>query len=593
MSLSVKNMLGGGNGSLKNIWGKYEQTITPAPIFNVVRNPNNSYGMMLSNVEGSAYDVTALPLSFFDGFFFENSSTVTLYFTYSNDKLYYGSKEGSKDFYVNVDTVSGNTRIWNPNLNSITITTSAVEFRSNEPDTVDNTFIEYVSDNNPSKYPNYAIHTDGYWYQRVDDVKVSNGKERKAYALNNTISPYNFVRMDGKFDGHGDIIEPWEEVIENYYTAQGVSGVSLGGDKVLFQHTRMNGSNYTPYITVANITDSSVEILSDTVLDTAQASTGTSHTIPIDESRFLCGYYRNSGSCRYRIVTVDKTNNTVTVSESSVIANGVNGYRTLARVSESTFIVMIANTYDFSYYVITLDGDTLTISNQLMLMSISSPTYPYLISDGDNLMLLYSVTNNYYTFALPLAYSNGKVTLKTSSITVTGSSSAYGLSACLCGKNIFITGRTSGSRTNVSGTLISFDGAVLIPMTTMSGTTSGGETKMYAISPNTIIMFYMYGNYNFYSYSIVEISNTITVSNRVNMSAEGTSDRYNFANLTVCDIIEGDGFFAVPSTTNASYYYLKLTRFNVNKGLVLADGNSDGLLVTKATTTEKGTYWSY
>ena len=59
---------------------------------------------------------------------------------------------------------------------------------------------EYIADNNPDKYPDGAVHTDGYYYEKVVEVKISTGSITNSNSsLENLVIKHGLGKTPTKF----------------------------------------------------------------------------------------------------------------------------------------------------------------------------------------------------------------------------------------------------------------------------------------------------------------------------------------------------------------------------------------------------------
>ena len=415
-------------------------------------------------------------------------------------------------------------------------------------------------------------------------VVVSNGNKGEEYALNSDINPYNFIKMGGTFNGRGNTID----VFDTSYTAQGISGISLGGDKILFIHYRASSNYYVPFVTIANITDTSISILCDIALDGTSSTIAVSYCEKLDAQRVLCCYKMGS-SMRARVVVLNENMDSVSVSSSYGDAGSGNG-KGIARVSEDTFVSVFNDSY-FYYKTFSVNSDnTITSDSSSYFFMQKYLQLGRILPNGSEPFLVYYSTSSYAIFYCRLKFNDRKLSINGSSIQI--SNEAYSGDACMLGDNIFVAySNSAGEGAAIYGMVISKEGAVLTPAISLTSIYAS-NVILYPYSNNGILAFYGYANHKLARYSPITIDNSFNIS--TGNYVEISSNNYSGANLSSSDIIYGDGFVVFPTTNNASYYYLKLTRFNCVKGLELAtNGESIGLLTTKATRTQKGEYWYY
>ena len=415
-------------------------------------------------------------------------------------------------------------------------------------------------------------------------VVVSNGKKGEAYALNSDINPYNFIKMGGIFNGKGNTID----VFDTVFSSHGVSGISLGGDKILFIHYSSSGNYYIPFVTIANITDTSISVLCDIALDGTSSVTAVSYCEKLDDQRVLCCYKMGS-SMRARVVVLNENMDSVSVSSSYGDAGSGNG-KGIARVSEDTFVSVFNDSY-FHKKTFSVNSDnTITSDNSSSLFMQKYLQVGRILANGSEPYLVYYSTSSYAIFYCRLEFNARNLSIKGSSIQI--STEAYSAEACRLGDNLFVAySGSSGVGGQFYGMVISNEGAVLSNAIRLTSIYASSAI-LYPYSNNNILAFYGYGDYQIARYSPISINSSFNIS--TGDYVEISPSNYSGANLPSSDIIYGDGFVVFPTTNNASYYYLKLTRFNCVKGLELAtNGDSIGLLTTKATTTQKGEYWYY
>ena len=151
MSLSVLNMLGGGGGNAPYAWAKYEAEYCSFESIN--RTESGKATITSTNLDLD--NMTESDFRWFKGKLISNSDSTTYdaYFSYDNDvlKLNYANSSPTATYDSTTHTLSFSTNL------SYVFDFVGFEF-------VKKTFIEYVTDKSPTKYPNGEIHTDGYFY---------------------------------------------------------------------------------------------------------------------------------------------------------------------------------------------------------------------------------------------------------------------------------------------------------------------------------------------------------------------------------------------------------------------------------------------
>ena len=160
--LSAKGSGGASNEGMY-VWKKYAYT---TPEFNFTQQSGNPYWIAISDIDDSGYHISDYPLSAFDGWIATNGSA-TFYFTYSDNKLYFGTAKGSTSRYVYDDTTQNGIRYWQPSENGLTVPQNAT-FKPEKGFMLENSF-DYIVSDNASAYPDGDVQ-NGYYYEKVEPI---------------------------------------------------------------------------------------------------------------------------------------------------------------------------------------------------------------------------------------------------------------------------------------------------------------------------------------------------------------------------------------------------------------------------------------
>ena len=148
--LQIKNTLGGGGGNAPYAWAKYEKVVITNPTF-TFNCPSRSNTLTIT---ASSFDLSLITSSNYIEFFntFADSSGSKSFDIRNGDLYFYDSK---------INGYSNGSFTWNTTFN----TSYTLEMSRPTDYIVNNSFIEYVTDKSPTKYPNGEVHTDGYFYR--------------------------------------------------------------------------------------------------------------------------------------------------------------------------------------------------------------------------------------------------------------------------------------------------------------------------------------------------------------------------------------------------------------------------------------------
>ena len=218
------------------VWKKYAYT---TPEFNFTQQSGNPYWIAISDIDDSGYHISDYPLSAFDGWIATNGSA-TFYFTYSDNKLYFGTAKGSTSRYVYDDTTQNGIRYWQPSENGLTVPQNAT--LKPEKGFVLENFFGYIVSDNASAYPDGEVQ-NGYYYEKVKvELKVVTGNFSGSYYVNEYTINHN---------GNMDITGVYISGSSGSYS-KGLAMV--GSEETGFTGFEMNenGNIYSPTITIIN-----------------------------------------------------------------------------------------------------------------------------------------------------------------------------------------------------------------------------------------------------------------------------------------------------------------------------------------------------
>ena len=189
MSLSVKNMLGGGKPNAPYAWAKYEYEVIP-PIDAV----NPTFEMSSSNytvtITESTVDLTLIGdnwREFFDGFKYNSGD----YPKFQNDsdllRIYASSSTASRvTAFTATSPTTGTLTLQDSWSKSSTLCKFIGTKHIKDEESKVGSFIEYITDKSPIKYPNGEVHTDGYFYRYAPEGLYVWKKYNYAFAEKST-----------------------------------------------------------------------------------------------------------------------------------------------------------------------------------------------------------------------------------------------------------------------------------------------------------------------------------------------------------------------------------------------------------------------
>lgn len=231
--LSAKGSGGASNEGMY-VWKKYAYT---TPEFNFTQQSGNPYWIAISDIDDSGYHISDYPLSAFDGWIATNGSA-TVYFTYSDNKLYFGTAKGSTSYYVYEDTTQNGIRYWTPNQNGLTVPQNAT-FKPEKGFMLENSF-DYIVSDNASAYPDGEVQ-NGYYYEKVKkaEIKVVTGRFTGDYSAEFTINHNGNMDITGVYiSGSSGSYTKGLAMVGSEET--GFTGLEISG----------NGNSYSPTITI-------------------------------------------------------------------------------------------------------------------------------------------------------------------------------------------------------------------------------------------------------------------------------------------------------------------------------------------------------
>lgn len=172
MSLSVKNMLGGsGGGASPYAWAKYEATSFP-PV--EVTNPSFSIecGNYNHTISNASFDFTQIDdvNTFLDGF---SQNGTNYYFENNNGTLNFYPTKGSTAYPVLTFTVTSSTSATFGTNSPISASLRTIKYDGiktiKEAEIIVDSFLEYITDKNPLKYPDGEVADDGFFYRYANE----------------------------------------------------------------------------------------------------------------------------------------------------------------------------------------------------------------------------------------------------------------------------------------------------------------------------------------------------------------------------------------------------------------------------------------
>lgn len=426
-------------------------------------------------------------------------------------------------------------------------------------------------------------------------TKVLNGVLGEYYAKDTDIEPCSFINFESDI---GESAGTFGQVNSIKNSGQTVCTVALDDTRVLLAHSY--SSSGPIYAMVCTVIDGVTTYGTDTLV----SSDGSNLTFKlIKESdnvvTLLTVYYK---TLYYVRLTLDGT--TITSENKGSISLAYDcpyGFNAI-KIEEGKYLIAQVN------------GDNLFMSSVLSItssfsMSITSPTIitslgsysPYGIDisyiEQNKFLFVYEYNRNLYGLVLVLegdTITYGAETLLDSSSTYT----TDGMSSVYLNNKAYIT-HTKKTATNyytlgliicmVSGTVITKEGDVQITSTKYSDYNySIGPCKLLALGHNNLVCIYKHGNADKCYATLVQTKDLSYKNIELGSFVKGSS--YSSTNQDGA-VIGNSIFFA--SSTNSNNYYLFCASLSATiDRLISSVHDIDGLLVSKATQTQKGRVYS-
>lgn len=182
MSLSVKNTLGGGGANAPYAWAKYEvYNATGSVTFAQKSRVDGAYEISVTSTE---IDTTKLKASDFVGIRldYESGGYGIVFYADGVCKLENSSGTASGTYSYTYDAIEGIITTTNKFTDDLTFISPTKTVSAN-----DMTFVEYVTDKSPTKYPNGEVHTDGFFYRYAPEGLYA-WKKHSVSVLDNLIT---------------------------------------------------------------------------------------------------------------------------------------------------------------------------------------------------------------------------------------------------------------------------------------------------------------------------------------------------------------------------------------------------------------------
>lgn len=211
MSLSVKNMLGGGKPEGMYAWTK---SIASYEYNTLELNVTNTYTVRAT--DGN-------PIKFYvaDAYTIDEANHVYVLTNPTEYTLEYGNysmQSVASKKYVTIDSPQSRVLAYNNNIVSMYVynnsQSSSVQFAANSSsypvsvykiiETFNTSFVGYVVDGNSDKYPNKEIYSDGYYYEKVFEIdfdffsKISVGYELTKFDTGIITPTSNTISINSK-----------------------------------------------------------------------------------------------------------------------------------------------------------------------------------------------------------------------------------------------------------------------------------------------------------------------------------------------------------------------------------------------------------
>lgn len=158
--LQIKNTLGGGKPNAPYAWAKYEvYNATGSVTFAQKSRVDGAYEISVTSTE---IDTTKLKASDFVGIRldYESGGYGIVFYADGVCKLENSSGTASGTYSYTYDAIEGIITTTNKFTDDLTFISPTKTVSAN-----DMTFVEYVTDKSPTKYPNGEVHTDGFFYR--------------------------------------------------------------------------------------------------------------------------------------------------------------------------------------------------------------------------------------------------------------------------------------------------------------------------------------------------------------------------------------------------------------------------------------------